>query len=95
VIIAKTTGAGAGGHRHEHRHVVNRLAAMLEYKGRVDKGCAEAIAQEAGDPPDIHPDTPKGRSGRIDLGLPPRIGPDSQGEGEWTQCTRSWAAHAR
>jgi len=73
-------GAGAGGHRHEHRRVVNRLAAMLKDKGRVDKGCAEAIAQETGDPPDINPDTPKGRRGRIDIGPPPGLATNSEGE---------------
>lgn len=69
---------GAGGHQGEHRRVVNRLAAMLKSKGRVNKGCAEALAQEAADPPDIHPDTPKGRRGRIDIGSPPGLETDSE-----------------
>jgi hypothetical protein len=67
---APSDQVGAGGHQGEHRRVVNRLAAMLKAKGRVDKGCAEALAAETDEPPDIHPDTPKGRRGRIDIGPP-------------------------
>lgn len=50
---------------------MNRLAAMLKAKGKVDQGCVEALAEEADEPPDIHPETPKGRRGRIDIGPPP------------------------
>jgi len=72
--------AGADGHQGEHRRVVNRLAAMLKTKGRVDMGCAEALAEETGEPPDIHPDTPKGRRGRIDIGPPPGVATDKEKE---------------
>lgn len=75
--IDQTSG---GGHQGEHRRVVNRLAAMLKTKKRVDEGCAAALAEEADDPPDIHPDTPKGRKGRIHIGPPPTAATDNEQE---------------
>ncbi len=77
---ARPDPAGAGGHQGDHRRVVNRLAAMLKTKGRADKGCAEALADESDEPPDIHPDTPKGRRGRIDIGLPTWAATDNERE---------------
>ena len=76
--------AGADGNQGEHRRVVNRLGAMLKAKGRVDKGCAEEIALEPGDPLDIHPETPKGRQGRIDIGPPSWAATDKDKEDKWT-----------
>lgn len=59
------------GHQLEHRKLVNRLAEMLKKIGRVNQGCAAEIGQETEDPPDMHPDTPDGQSGQIDIGPPP------------------------
>ena len=69
---------GADGHQGEHRRVVNRLAAMLKAKGKVDDACAEVLAEEDGDPPDTHPETPKGRGGRIEIGPPPALATDDE-----------------
>jgi hypothetical protein len=77
---AVPTRPGADGHQGEHRRLVNRLAAMLKAKGKVDEACAEALAEEADDPPDTHSDTPKGRKGRIDIGPPPEPATDRERE---------------
>jgi hypothetical protein len=59
------------GHQLEHRKLVNRLADMLKKIGRVNQGCSAEINQETEDPPDMHPDTPDGQAGEVDIGPPP------------------------
>lgn len=68
------------GHRLEHRKLVNRLAARLKAAGRVNAGCAAAVAEEKEDPPNIIPLDPADPERPIDIGPPPWASGEQDGD---------------